>query len=90
MIIRGRKRALARVIDRRTACVPERTTTGKIVANILPAVWRSLLVLATVSVSAMSEESVYDFTVKDANGNDKPLSDFKDNRVMLIVNVASK
>ncbi|XP_058010163.1 probable glutathione peroxidase 8 [Hevea brasiliensis] len=34
-------------------------------------------------------ESVYDFTIKDANGNDVDLSIFK-GKVLLIVNVASK
>ena len=34
-------------------------------------------------------QSVYDFTVKDINGNDKSLGDFK-GKYLLIVNVASK
>ena len=33
--------------------------------------------------------SAYDFTVKDASGNDRPLSEYK-GKVTLIVNVASK
>ncbi|CAM8952751.1 unnamed protein product [Rhodiola kirilowii] len=42
-----------------------------------------------VYAAATTEQSVYDFTVKDIDGNDVSLSKYK-GKVMLIVNVASK
>ncbi|THG14184.1 hypothetical protein TEA_020277 [Camellia sinensis var. sinensis] len=44
---------------------------------------------ATVYARAATEKTIYDFTVKDIDGNDVSLSKFK-GKVLLIVNVASK
>ena len=53
---------------------------------------KALLVLAAamlLSVGCMAQGSVYDFTVKDIEGNDVSLAEYN-GRVLLIVNVASK
>ncbi|ONK81917.1 uncharacterized protein A4U43_C01F34250 [Asparagus officinalis] len=42
-----------------------------------------------VSATAATEKSIHDFTVKDIDGKDVPLSKFK-GKVLLIVNVASR
>ena len=42
-----------------------------------------------MSVSCFAQESIYDFTVKDINGKEVSLADYK-GKVLLIVNVASK
>ncbi|KAK9682893.1 hypothetical protein RND81_10G104700 [Saponaria officinalis] len=44
---------------------------------------------AGVSARAATEKTVHDYTVKDIDGKDVPLSNFK-GKVLLIVNVASK
>ena len=41
------------------------------------------------SVTTM-KASVFDFTVKDVDGNDYPLSKLSDKKALLFVNVASK
>jgi glutathione peroxidase len=45
--------------------------------------------LILISLSMVSQNSIYDFTVKDINGHEFPLSQLKGKKVM-IVNVASK
>ena len=45
--------------------------------------------LILITLSMFSQNSIYDFTVKDINGHDFPLSQLKGKKVM-IVNVASK
>ncbi len=45
--------------------------------------------LVLISLSMFSQNSLYDFTVKDINGHEFPLSQLKGKKVM-IVNVASK
>lgn len=47
-----------------------------------------LLIMAT-QATAQEKKSFYDFTVKDINGNEFPMSDLKGKKV-LVVNVASK
>ncbi|KAF5189686.1 Glutathione peroxidase [Thalictrum thalictroides] len=44
---------------------------------------------AGVAYASVAEKSIHDFTVKDIDGNDVPLSKFK-GKALLIVNVASK
>ncbi len=48
-----------------------------------------ILVLLTLAVQLWSQETFYDFTVKDINGSDYPLSQLKGKKV-LVVNTASK
>jgi len=36
------------------------------------------------------QASIFDFSVKDAQGNDVPLRKFEDKKALLIVNVASR
>ena len=48
----------------------------------------SLLLLFTVS-GFSADKTFHSFTVKDIDGNDKALSDFK-GKVVLVLNVASK
>lgn len=49
-----------------------------------------LAILALLlSVGSMAQNTVYDFTVKDIDGNDVSLADYK-GKVLLIVNTASK
>ncbi|MBE0650232.1 MAG: glutathione peroxidase [Bacteroidales bacterium] len=45
--------------------------------------------LVLISFSMFSQNSIYDFTVKDINGHEFPLSQLKGKKVM-IINVASK
>ncbi|MCD7454022.1 Glutathione peroxidase 7 [Datura stramonium] len=46
-------------------------------------------VMGTIYARAATEKTIYDFTVKDIDGKDVPLSTFK-GKVLLIVNVASR
>ncbi|XP_009803157.1 putative phospholipid hydroperoxide glutathione peroxidase [Nicotiana tabacum] len=46
-------------------------------------------VMGTISARAATEKTIHDFTVKDIDGKDVPLSKFK-GKVLLIVNVASR
>ncbi len=53
-----------------------------------------MLALAVVAVAALAQEgtpmsSIYDFTLKDIDGRDRSLAEFK-GQVLLVVNVASK
>ncbi|CAN4075732.1 unnamed protein product [Withania somnifera] len=45
--------------------------------------------MSTIYARAATEKTIYDFTVKDIDGKDVPLSTFK-GKVLLIVNVASR
>ncbi|CAN4077117.1 unnamed protein product [Withania somnifera] len=45
--------------------------------------------MSTIYARAVTEKTIYDFTVKDIDGKDVPLSTFK-GKVLLIVNVASR
>jgi glutathione peroxidase len=47
------------------------------------------IALLTVTLQSWSQDSFYDFTVKDIKGNDFPLSELKGKKV-LVVNTASK
>ncbi len=49
----------------------------------------TLLVLATIMSVSQSSQSIYDFTVKDIDGNDFSMEQLKGKKIM-IVNVASK
>ena len=47
------------------------------------------IMVGTSMASALSAQSVYDFTVKDMKGNDVSLSQYK-GKVLLIVNTATE
>jgi glutathione peroxidase len=46
--------------------------------------------MSSRSVSSQAASSVYDFTVEDVNGKPFPLSQLRDKKALLFVNVASK
>ncbi len=42
------------------------------------------------SIHFTTQATIFDYTVKDAEGNDVPLRKFEDKKALLLVNVASR